>query len=567
MQQIIDQISDQLVGLIKKDQEHYTPQQLLKADIPHFIVERIRLMLEDRVNEELQSPNSEWLMKDNELLQHAWQDFKSVAVGCTAVPHDKLYDTIHRTVQDIISVFVEPRKNLASYLFREADVLSFDEISHRCNQLTIYKHFGTAIPLYMQKRNLEEISKDRCDQLISNLDAKIIAGYSAEDWAAKLDNLFTLFGGKLDPVLIQLFFRDKQLENAASLFDTIDVPVTKSTFIELLSSGTSDLFAISEAPKAQVDEQEKEPEPETSLADDFAVKQQSKEPTSEEDLASAFKSEENEQALSEILGDIDEGNIIEEESSGGSNSLNALFGEETEITTPEGIESTGANEEKNEFRSSLTSLLDQAKHSYEEVISDESEDSEDEMIIEDEFVEDPIDESETEEDFEEEDEEKTIDEDQPEDDSATLASDAEDEDKPMWAQFLSQDQMDVMMATRDEKEEESLNESLNVEDDFGDTILDDQPGNEIQFEDNSEPEVSLSDYLEDDQKKWIKKIFSGKKKAYHEAVEEISYFKNWDQASKFVQNDVFAQHNADMFSEEAIDFVDALQSYFNKYKS
>ena len=53
MQQIIDKITDRLVSLVKSDRPVYTPKELLKAGIPSFVVERIRMVLEDKVREEI----------------------------------------------------------------------------------------------------------------------------------------------------------------------------------------------------------------------------------------------------------------------------------------------------------------------------------------------------------------------------------------------------------------------------------------------------------------------------------------------------------------------------------
>ncbi|MEP1140706.1 MAG: hypothetical protein ABJH44_10820, partial [Balneola sp.] len=88
MQKVIDQITDQLVGLIKKDQSSYSPQQLLKAGIPSYIVERVRLLLEDKVLADFQKPQSEWIDLDNDLFKSSWEDFRSTIVSCSVIPHD-----------------------------------------------------------------------------------------------------------------------------------------------------------------------------------------------------------------------------------------------------------------------------------------------------------------------------------------------------------------------------------------------------------------------------------------------------------------------------------------------
>ena len=203
MQKVIDQITDKFIGQIGTERPFYSPQQLLKAEIPVYIVERIRLLLEDKVLSDLKKTDSVWVDTENKLFVSAQNDFENAAISCSVIPHQKLYDILHATVSDIVSVLVEPRKNIAPYIFREETVLSFDEVSKRCARLMVYKHFGTAIPLYMKKRELDELTIERCQSLVSNLDARIVSDYTAENWSQKLEMLFSLCGGKLAPELLR----------------------------------------------------------------------------------------------------------------------------------------------------------------------------------------------------------------------------------------------------------------------------------------------------------------------------------------------------------------------------
>lgn len=539
MQKIIGQITDQLVGLIKKDQSSYTPQQLLKAGIPTYIVERVRLLLEDKVLSELHEPSSIWIEADNELLKHAWDDFKTTAFSSSVIPHDKLYEVLHQTIGDIISVFVEPRKNMANYLFRTETVLSFDEMTKRCARLTIYKHFGTAIPLYMQKRELNVITLERCQKLISNLDARIVSNYTAENWAQKLELLFTLFGGKLDPNLLSLFFADKGFEKASKMFSSIDVAVTQSTFIEMLSN---EQMTVTQSVKETNEE----------VAVD-ATKKKTKDSKEEdvENLASAFRVEDADQDMNAILGDITEEGLVEEDNIEEAKSLNALFVSDDEEEAPRFEPYDSKEEDQKELRSNLSSILGEAKNSYEGVVNEEAESEE--IVVEEELIEDPVEELES----EEKEDLPLVTQTQEEERSAE-----EGEEEPMWAQFLSKDQMDVMMSKREEDKdagEESVNDSIFVEDEDDELIIDDK-------EETSDT-IPLNGYLHEKEAQWIKILFNGKDKEYHSTIKEIEKLKNWEQASGYVETQIFSKEHVDMFSEEAIEFIDALQTFFKKYKS
>lgn len=630
MQKVIDQITDHLVGLIKNDQPSYTPKELLKAGIPLYIVERIRLTLEDRIADDLRKPDSKWFSFENELVQHSWEDFVISATSSSTVPHDQLYNVLHHVIGEIISVFLEPRKKMASYLFREDRVLDFEEATKRSARLTIYKHFGKALPLYMQKKGLQEISIERCEQLIKNLDERLVANYTAEDWAQKLELLFTLFGGKVEPYLLRIFFEDKGLYNAAEAFSHIDVPLTKSTFIEILSS--KDLVDLTgSAPKKSTSESTSVPKtskPAKKSAAKSSKAKGKKEEVEEErpmNLADIYATEAgiSDDEMNDILSDIALGGVIEVDNIEQAESLNALFESTESETESEEVESTESgvqNEEMKEFRDNLTLILDQAKHSFENVVNDSSEEEDEEgidvSVTDDDIFGDeeklfdpaqvetvPDNEVEEEKSRELEEETKTA---------------ADGEEKPMWAQFLNEDQMAVLMGKRSGAEEESgesngkdkaetsevkeekekpnpakktkatkkdkpatkapkkvakkevveeEDEGLLVEDEDDELFMDPSDSILDRFAESRSSYVSLPDFLEPRFKEWKKEIFKGSKSKLEKALNQLEEMNTWDEASAFLQNDVFEKNSVDMFSEIAIDFTDRLHTYFKEYKS
>jgi hypothetical protein len=553
MQKVIDQITDKFIGQIGTERPFYSPQQLLKAEIPVYIVERIRLLLEDKVLSDLKKTDSVWVDTENKLFVSAQNDFENAAISCSVIPHQKLYDILHATVSDIVSVLVEPRKNIAPYIFREETVLSFDEVSKRCARLMVYKHFGTAIPLYMKKRELDELTIERCQSLVSNLDARIVSDYTAENWSQKLEMLFSLCGGKLAPELLQRFFRDKGFDNTAEIFSSIDVAVTQSTFIEMLSTENFKMELIKE--------QESETKPVSELVKPAEVAEEAKEEIpedaeKEENLASLFQSEAVEPDINEILGDIEQEETLVFDSVDDSESLNNIFLSEDENDDAEEEHSepvSNQKEDKQAFKSNLTSILDQAKDSYKGVVQDDD-GFESELIEEDDLIQDAF-------QPDEETKDPILEEHiGSEDDNSS----EDEEEKPMWAQFLSEDQMEVMMASREEEEEPESEPTFN-------TLLVEDEDDEIFVEEeaveDSSATMELNEYLMDSEDRWVSDVFSGKQKAYDRGINELGQFDNWNEASVFLQQEIFSKQKVDMFSEEASEFIDTLQSYFKEYKS
>ncbi len=588
MQKVIDQISDQLVGLIKTDRPVYTPKELLRAGIPRYIIERIRLVLEDRIREEIKRPETKWANVDSELVEQSWEDFINSILSHSHVPHQELYNLIHLVVEDVILVFLEPRKRVTDYLFRENEVLSFAEMSRRCKRLTIYKHFGTAIPLYMKKRNLDEITRERCQQLIRNLDERLVANYTADDWAQKLEMLFGLSGGKVEPKLFTIFFEDKGLFRAAKVFSEIDVPLTKSSFIEMLTrDGISMLVEKEEASVVEMNakkvadqKKQSQAKEEEKKATSSAKKNETKKdnPISlVEQFTSAPDSKITEVEMDDILSDIALGGVIEVDSFDDSESLNALFAlAEQKEEEAETREDSNQNEEMQEFRVNLTSILDQAKDSFEGVVGVPEK--------EEEKAPEPSTKVAKEENIEVEDEVESFNEliapsEEEKEDEILLEGEA----KPMWAQFLSPEQMAVIMGSSngegEDDEPDSKEEPTDLEDvekieavdeaedeDESEILVEDQ---DLIIDENDSVEASvfgLKIHLSDKAKEFIDGIFDGAVWEYGEALEHLEQLDEWDDAVKYIQEEIFTRNNTDMFSEVAVEFTDRLQSYFRDHK-
>jgi hypothetical protein len=579
MQKIVDQITDHLVGLITADKPAYNPTELLKAGIPSFVVERIRLYLEDKVKEDIGQNESEWFDGESKLVLESWKDYIRSAISTSHIPKDSLYKVLNAVVKDIIYVFIEPRKNMAEYVFREDESLSYDEVETRCARLTIYKHFGTAIPLYMKKRNLEELTKERCKQLIHKLDAKLVASYSAQDWAQKLEQLFVLFGGKVDPMLLATFFEDKGLYNMSQKFEGHTRPLTKTDFIYIISNDDLTDFKTEEEKKAKPVEEKEEKKASEE------VKKISKKDDNEQNLMESFfgnydyvpiEGEDAEDTLasqfaengltddemSELLSDIAKDGVVEVDEFDHVDSLNELFSlsgdeeeEENQIseTSEEIAEKIKQDKDKDpeeikEFRENLISILDQAKNSYEGITIEESAAGEievEEDSLADVFNEGAVDSDETKE---------------------TTQEDSEDEDAPMWAKFLSPDQMDVMMGgERSEKKKETPepaedDEVIEVDDSYTEPVIDDP-------EPAAQPDVDLQEMLEDRREEFIEVIFKGSEKDYKTAISRIEKLTTWKKTSSFIQKEIFKKNEVDMLDGATVDFTDRLHTYFNELRS
>jgi hypothetical protein len=551
MHQAVEEIIDRLIGAVKSDKPYYTLKDCLSAGFPSFIVERIRIEINEKLKKEFILEDSEWANTDQQLVKDAWKEFQQALFANSRIPKDKFYIVTSRVMTEIVKVYLEPRHHMADYIYKGEEDLDYEELVHRTDKLTIYKHFGKAIPLYMKKRKLKTLEKKRCKLLIHNLDANLVASYTASEWAQVLELLFTLFGGKVDAKLIQLFFEDKGLYLTAKAFNELDEQITKERFIEILSY--PDLLDVKLQEKFRdqfreeliaqknrfdhpdEDEMEQIDEKEQRLLDSFFGDYSGKGPqmTDEESFNALFKSEQKDKSIFEEFEEVPDAEKI-------SQSLKT--GDQTD--------------EIKKFRENLVTVLDQAAHSFKNLTEEEQEDKNSkkekkkkaskkeekpENLTPEKEDDDVLDELGAEDNT---------------DDSIIEEEAGENDEQPMWQQFIRPDQMDMLMGSKGSDSDDMLIDEETLVDEFVDEVGED---------DQSVPE--LKDFLINNEGFFVEEIFKGSDNKYEKALSKIQELDSWDKAIEFIEKKVFLPYKVDMTSEVAIDFTDRLQSYFDEYKS
>ncbi|MGN8226277.1 hypothetical protein [Gracilimonas sp. BCB1] len=551
MHQAVEEIIDRLIGVVKSDKPYYTLKDCLSAGFPSFIVERIRIEINEKLKMEFILEDTEWANTDQQLVKDAWKEFQQALFANSRIPKDKFYVVTSRVMTEIVKVYLEPRQHMAEYIYKGEEELDYKELVHRTDKLTIYKHFGKAIPLYMKKRKLETLEKKRCKLLIHNLDANLVASYTAKEWAQVLELLFTLFGGKIDSKLIQLFFEDKGLYLTAKAFNELDEQITKERFVEILSY--PDLLDVKLQEKFRdqfreeliaqknrfddPDEEEMEEidEKEQRLLDSFFGDYSGEGPqmTDEESFNALFKSEQEDKSIFEEFEEVPDAEKISES-----------------------LKSGDQTDEIKKFRENLVTVLDQAAHSFKNLTEEEQEEEKKKSKKKKKKASKK--EAEPDEPAPEEDDEvlsELVAEDDIED--SIIDDEAEDNDEqPMWQQFIRPDQMDMLMGSKGSDGDDMLIDE--------DTLVDDLVDEEGE-EDDTIP--TLKDFLINNEGFFVEEIFKGSDKKYRKALGKIEELGSWDDATAFIEKKVFTSNTVDMTSEVAIDFTDRLQTYFDEYKS
>lgn len=232
---IVREITKRYVDALPAEKKYVTPDELESAGFPDFVVERISYALTQNLADSIVPPTTDWANMQTEPVAEAWEAFLEAIHAETRLPVSFAESVIEAAVADIVDILTEPRKNLPDYIFATETTLDIEQISQRAASIVVYKHFGTAIIRFMQKKGLTELEKDRCAKLIAIVDEKLTDRYSSLNWAVLLDPWFDLMGDQIEADLLRRFFADKNLNRMAERFDQEQKPVTRSRFIEIMS--------------------------------------------------------------------------------------------------------------------------------------------------------------------------------------------------------------------------------------------------------------------------------------------------------------------------------------------
>lgn len=72
----------------------------------------------------------------------------------------------------------------------------------------------------------------------------------------------------------------------------------------------------------------------------------------------------------------------------------------------------------------------------------------------------------------------------------------------------------------------------------------------------------LFKYLESSKDAYIETLFRNDEASFYTQLNEISSFNDWQTAGRYIMRDIFARNRVDMYSDEAVNFTDLLQQYF-----
>ncbi|MDZ7716996.1 MAG: hypothetical protein U5J95_12355 [Balneolaceae bacterium] len=334
MDRIIRQITKDLVSLLPESDQYYSLDELRELGFPRFIVNRIQVELEKNLAESMRLPQTDWANIGSERVQRVWQEFINAIRAEARLPASYAQTVIETAVADVLEMLIQPRKNIPEVVFGTEKKLSLEKVKQRTDAIVVYRHFATLIPRYMEKKDLDELTVERCRKIVVATDEKMTSRYSPLNWAQMLEPLFNLMNEQIDTTLLRLFFEDKKMPRMARQFDLMDSAVNRAGLIEILSSpdslnfegyeeDQSDLFG----PEHESSSVQEQPPKEKTVSVDKEEKPEEADPVLDNFHAARSKPEEKEEAedTAETSEQDDEDNDEQEEVT-----LNTVFGGEEE---------------------------------------------------------------------------------------------------------------------------------------------------------------------------------------------------------------------------------------------
>ncbi|MEX0769523.1 MAG: hypothetical protein WD035_02255 [Balneolaceae bacterium] len=598
MDRIIREVTGKLTGQLPSKKEFFYPHELREFNIPGFIVDRIEIELKRKVGESVVRSESEWVDFSSPDSIRAREDFTEALLNNARLPKLFVGGVFETAVEESLAILIQPRKKIPAILYGPGQSKSVDQLEKATANIVVFKHLAIAPVRYAYKKGLKELSLEQCRTVISRVDDKLVGSYNALNWTQLLEPLFRLLEDQLDTDLLRLFFEDKQRPRIARQFDLMDGPLTRSQFIEVLSS--PDMLDLDQEEKAQATLFDRSHQisdtGHRASQEEESVKKKKEKPSSQTDTSDPSESQK---------GITDES---DEEGEEDSESFNRMFSqfeqspaEESEEGPAEpsvdydievgGNPNTGEDETELSLHHRFRLDTDAEEEEPDEEVEEEHEDSFNTLF--------------TGEDEELKREAGRVDEasaggtvdpdsgshfDEINREMIETGTESDGQPQPQQEKALENEKKKGEEENRQEEITEHEDEEINDSDEspaFWQNFVPEEEqgspyGSEEKEMEEQEPIIdlageeqekrdakirSLTEWMSGDEERFIEEIFTGSSEAYEETLAVLATFDDWKSATRYIEKEVFERNHIDMYEEAPVDFTDRLHAFFNEIGS
>jgi hypothetical protein len=510
MEQTIKNTTAQLIASLPQEHVYYSPTDFRKAGFPEYLIERIGIELDRIQAESIKLPDSDWVDLGADQVQDAWDQFLVAIRAQARVPASKIQSLIELTLEDVLDQFTEPRNYMLDILIG-VNQATLSQIQARKDWIVAYKVLVEALIRYMQRKNIDVITRDKAHEVLSHVDDKLTENHTPLKWAQQLEPVFMLLDNEVPSSLMIRYFTDRGMNDFAKWLGKGPDLLSRSSFIERIST-------VGIIPE---DEEISEPEPvvpSPTLADintQPEVTQYANEPEPEAEIEQEPVLEHETASETEFATESESEPEFEYDAE-----------PETESAEPE------FQDEDDQIRESV-SLVE----SYSE--SDSEKISLDALLAEEEAGDDSL--------F-----------------SKFLSS---DDDEETLISAVEEAPFDI----EPEIEETVVSRLMDVS--FDDSSIDEPEDTPPIIDASSDDEhviylsqraKDLLDILEPNLETYIVEIFLNDDLDFYKHLENIASYDQWRTAGRYITRDIFDRNRIDLYSETAVMFTDAVQEFFDR---
>ncbi|MBN8587026.1 MAG: hypothetical protein J0L94_01765 [Rhodothermia bacterium] len=188
-----------------------TPE--MPPDIGHFL----QKALVHRASFELEHFTSPWFRMDASGIAETFALLRKQLGEFAQFPAEDWAAALENATGIVLSYLVRPSHTLVGFVFgRQNDALAPEVVLRRMQYFAAYPYFTEILSAFLERKQGEVLAKERCLDLFSQIDRKMVEGYDVPHWLTLLKPLFEVFrfinpdGSNAVPTtLLAVFFQDK----------------------------------------------------------------------------------------------------------------------------------------------------------------------------------------------------------------------------------------------------------------------------------------------------------------------------------------------------------------------
>ncbi|HRR09015.1 MAG TPA: hypothetical protein PLO56_10020 [Rhodothermales bacterium] len=195
----------------------YSPSTFGTPAMPPDIAHFLEKALLHRATFELEHLTSPWFRMDAPEISVLFDTLKENIGHYVQFPADDWAAALENATGIVLSYLIRPSHTLAGFIFgRQSEALTPEVVLRRMQYFLAYPYFAEILSAFLSRKKNETLAKERCLDLFSQIDRRMVEGYGVTHWQRLLEPLFDIFTyinvdgtPSVPTTLLAAFFQDK----------------------------------------------------------------------------------------------------------------------------------------------------------------------------------------------------------------------------------------------------------------------------------------------------------------------------------------------------------------------